>query len=65
MGACQGLFKVLTLGASSGHVTNLQQSILETFDIYGRNQQIHLRVVYTGDVELMISLSDVISIPRT
>ncbi len=23
-------------GASSGHVTNLKQSILETFDIYGR-----------------------------
>ncbi len=23
-------------GASSGHITNLKQSILETFDIYGR-----------------------------
>ncbi len=23
-------------GASSGHTTNLKQSILETFDIYGR-----------------------------
>jgi hypothetical protein len=22
-------------GASSGHITNLKQSILETFDIYG------------------------------
>ncbi len=24
-------------GASSRHITNLQQSILETFDIYGNN----------------------------
>jgi hypothetical protein len=24
-------------GASSGHITNLKQSILETFDIYGEN----------------------------
>ncbi len=23
------------IGASSGHITNLKQSILETFDIYG------------------------------
>jgi hypothetical protein len=31
--------KQLTLGrlpASSGHITNLKQSILETFDIYGQ-----------------------------
>jgi hypothetical protein len=25
------------MGASSGHITNLKQSILETFDIYGKN----------------------------
>jgi hypothetical protein len=25
-------------GTSSGHITNLKQSILETFDIYGYNQ---------------------------
>jgi hypothetical protein len=24
-------------GTSSGHITNFKQSILETFDIYGRN----------------------------
>jgi hypothetical protein len=24
-------------GASSGHIRNLKQSILETFDIYGKN----------------------------
>jgi hypothetical protein len=24
-------------GTSSGHITNLRQSILETFDIYGSN----------------------------
>jgi hypothetical protein len=24
-------------GASSGHITNLKQSILETFDMYGYN----------------------------
>ncbi len=24
-------------GASSGHITNLKESILETFDIYGMN----------------------------
>jgi hypothetical protein len=27
-------------GASSGHITNLKQSILETFDIYGSNPPI-------------------------
>ena len=26
-------------GAGSGHITNLKQSILETFDIYGMSQQ--------------------------
>jgi hypothetical protein len=26
------------MGASSGHITNLMQSILETFDIYGRDR---------------------------
>jgi hypothetical protein len=25
------------VGASSRHITNLKQSILETFDIYGQN----------------------------
>ena len=25
------------MGAGSGHITNLKQSILETFDIYGKN----------------------------
>ncbi len=25
-------------GVSSGHITNLKQSILETFDIYGHNE---------------------------
>ncbi len=27
--------KPIETGASSGHITNLKQSILETFDIYG------------------------------
>jgi hypothetical protein len=27
--------KLWKIGASSGHITNLKQSILETFDIYG------------------------------
>ncbi len=27
--------KPIKTGASSGHITNLKQSILETFDIYG------------------------------
>ncbi len=27
-------------GASSGHITNLKQSILETFDIYGQHGQL-------------------------
>jgi hypothetical protein len=26
-------------GPSSGHITNLKQSILETFDIYGNNSK--------------------------
>jgi hypothetical protein len=29
-------------GASSGHITNLKQSILEAFDIYDRNSSICL-----------------------
>jgi hypothetical protein len=29
-------------GASSGHITNLKQSILETFNIYGRRFLKHL-----------------------
>jgi hypothetical protein len=28
--------KPIKTGASRGHITNLKQSILETFDIYGR-----------------------------
>jgi hypothetical protein len=28
--------KPIKTGASSGHITNLKQSILETFDIYGK-----------------------------
>jgi len=28
-------------GASSGHITNLKQSILETFDIYGFNPHLN------------------------
>jgi hypothetical protein len=30
----------LKAGASSGHITNLKQSILETFDIYALNIRI-------------------------
>jgi hypothetical protein len=31
-------------GTSSGHITNLQQSILETFDIYdGKQQKFHTK----------------------
>ncbi len=29
--------KHIKTGTSSGHITNLEQSILETFDIYGSN----------------------------
>jgi hypothetical protein len=32
---CSKKKKPQKMGASSGHVTNLEQSILETFDIYG------------------------------
>ncbi len=28
-------------GASSGHITNLKQSILETYDIYGSNLSVY------------------------
>ncbi len=28
------------VGASSGHITNLKQSILETFDIYARSKRL-------------------------
>jgi hypothetical protein len=30
--------KRIMTGASSGHITNLKQSILETFNIYGSNE---------------------------
>jgi hypothetical protein len=29
--------KPIKMGTSSGHITNLKQTILETFDIYGTN----------------------------
>ncbi len=32
--------KPIITGASSGHLTNLKQSILETFDIYGPNKML-------------------------
>jgi hypothetical protein len=35
-----------TAGASSGHITNLKQSILETFEIYGQNTTIDI-IAYT------------------
>ncbi len=33
-------------GASSGHITNLKQSILETFDIYGCNSDRIISYLY-------------------
>jgi hypothetical protein len=32
-------------GAGSGHITNLKQSILETFDIYGENASLRITII--------------------
>ncbi len=34
--------KPIKTGTSSGHITNLEQSILETFDIYGSNSYLYV-----------------------
>jgi hypothetical protein len=39
-------------GASSGHITNLKQSILETFDIYGFYADIRVNNTKKRDKEL-------------
>ena len=38
------------MGTSRGHITNLKQSILETFDIYGKNAS-HLNKLIEGNTE--------------
>jgi hypothetical protein len=42
-------------GASSAHITNLKQSILETFDIYGSNCDKHSRYLYLQGKAKLIS----------
>ncbi len=38
--------KPIKTGTISGHITNLKQSILETFDMYARKQQV--LIVFTS-----------------
>jgi hypothetical protein len=37
-------------GTSSGHITSLKQSILETFNIYGLNEAKNIQVQFTTDL---------------
>ncbi len=39
--SCSKKKKPIKTGASSRHITNLKQSILETFDIYGTNPSVY------------------------
>jgi hypothetical protein len=43
--------KPIKTGASSGHITNLQQSILETFDIYDSHSPMKLLFIILPDIK--------------
>jgi hypothetical protein len=40
-------------GASSRHTTNLKQSILETFDIYGVDQSFNVAYSFGGKIQII------------
>jgi hypothetical protein len=40
--SCSKKKKPIKTGASNWHITNLKQSILDTFDIYGQNVQLNI-----------------------